>query len=110
MQIRYQKGVGVILVFPNEEMQAVLQILKAMYKVTRYHFIGQAISDIEHDMQPKQLPVVNHQHLCENCFMMLDDRDSNSFKMTTKSITGEETIKWIHYVCDPLKPDSTRER
>lgn len=103
MQIRYQKGVGVILVFPQEEMQAVLQILKAMYKVTRYHFIGQAISDIEHDLQPKQLPVVNHQHICHHCFMMLDDSDPNSFLMTTRAIDGKETSKWVHYVCGELK-------
>jgi hypothetical protein len=110
MQIRYQKGVGVILVFPNEEMQAVLQILKAMYKVTQYHFIGQAISDIEADLQPKKLPVVNHFHLCHHCCRELDDRDPNSFLMTTLNLKGGQEAKWIHYQCKPLKPDSQRER
>lgn len=103
MQIRYHPGVGVILIFPQEEMQALLQILRAMYKVTRYHFIGQAISDIEADLQPKKLPIVNHQHICEHCFMMLDDRDPNAFHMTTRAIDGNETSKWVHYKCPELK-------
>ena len=110
MQIRYIKGQGVVLAFVMSEMQTLVEILRALHQFTGQEFLARAIADIEKDMQPKQLPTVNHFHICEHCFRDLDDRDPNCFKMTTKSITGEETIKWIHYVCDPLKPDSTRER
>ncbi len=103
MQIRYHLGTGVLLVFPNTEIHVALQILKAMQRVRPFPFIGQAISDIEADLQPKQLPMVNHFHCCEHCFMMLDDRDPNSFQMTTRSIDGKETSKWVHYVCGELK-------
>lgn len=103
MQIRYLKEAGVLLVFPHSEMKVALSILKALYKMSPEHFIGQAISDIEADLQPKQLPIVNHQHICEHCFMMLDDRDSNSFNMTTRAIDGKETSKWVHYKCPELK-------
>lgn len=110
MQINYNKSQGVAIIFSLSELKAALSVLKAIYKVHPLDFIGRAVSDIEADLQPKQLPMVNHQHICEHCFMMLDDRDPNSFLMTTKSIDGKETSKWIHYSCKPLKPDSQRER
>jgi len=103
MQIRYIKGQGVVLAFAMSEMQTLVEILRALHQFTGQEFLARAIADIEKDMQPKQLPVVNHQHLCENCFMMLDDRDPNSFFMTTRSIDGKETSKWVHYVCGELK-------
>lgn len=109
MQIRYIKGQGVVLAFPIHEIQAVLEILRALYRVSGLAFIDQAIKDIEKDLV-KKIPTVNYYHICEHCFRDLDERDPNAFKMTTKNIDGEETVKWIHYVCDPLKPDSTRER
>lgn len=110
MQIRYIKGQGAVLAFVMGEMQALLEILRALHSVTGQEYIAKAIADIEKDIQPKQLPTVNHFHICEHCFRDLDDRDPNAFKMTTRSITGEETVKWVHYVCDPLKPKSVRER
>ena len=103
MMIRYVKGEGVILVFPKREQHVALAILKTIYKGTQQDFIKEAIDDIEADMKPKLLLVVNHQHICENCFMMLDDRDTNSFHMTTRAIDGTETSKWVHYVCPELK-------
>lgn len=103
MRINYNKSQGVTIMFGLTEMKSALSLLKAIYKAHPLDFIGQAISDIEADMQPKQLPMVNHQHICEHCFMMLDDRDPNSFLMTTKSIDGKETSKWIHYQCPELK-------
>ena len=112
MQIRYIKGQGVVLAFVTSELQACLAVLRALYQISGQDFIARAIADIEKDLQlsTKQLPIVNHFHICQHCFRDLDDRDPNSFKMTTRSISGEEVVKWTHYVCDPLKPDSTRER
>lgn len=103
MQIRYVQNGGVLLVFLQSEMKVALSVLKALNKVSPLHFIGQAINDIEADMQPKQLPMVNHFHCCEHCFMMLDDRDQNSFNMTMRAIDGTETSKWVHYKCPELK-------
>lgn len=96
--------------FAMSEMKILLEILKALHSLSGADFIAKAIADIEHDLQPKQLPVVNYFHICEHCFRELDERDSNSFKMTTRSISGDENVKWIHYKCKELKPDSTRER
>ena len=103
MQIRYHKEAGVLLVFPLSELKVALGILRAIHKIQPQDFLKEAISDIEADMQPKQLPMVNHQHICENCFMMLDDRNPNAFHMTTRNLDGKETSRWIHYVCDELK-------
>lgn len=103
MRIHYNKIDGVAIVFTPLETKQALAVLKAMYRSYPAHFIGQAISDIEIDLQPKQLPMVNHFRCCEHCFMMLDDRDPNSFQMTTRSIDGKETSKYIHYQCPELK-------
>ena len=105
MKIHYNQTVGVALVFTPTEIRIALLILKAIYRGNPADFIGQAISDIEADLQPKQLPIVNHQHICEHCFMMLDKRDPNAFHMTTRSISGEEDKKWVHYKCPELKPN-----
>lgn len=110
MQINYNKSQGVAIIFSLSELKAALSVLKAIYKVHPLDFIGRAVSDIEADMKPKQLPVINYFHICEHCFREIDERDPNSFRMTTRSISGEETSKWVHYRCKPLKPDSTRER
>lgn len=101
--IRLIRGEGVILIFPQNERQTALGVLKAIYKVQPVDFIKEAISDIEAELRPKQLPLVNHQHICEHCFMMLDGRDPNSFLMTTRSIDGKETSKYVHYKCPELK-------
>ena len=112
MKIRYLKNEKVTLTFQKNEIQVALSLLKALYKNKEPEFVGRAIKDIEADLQlsTKKLSFVNHFHICEYCFREIDDRDSNSFKMTTRNITGEEVVKWIHYKCKPLKPDSTRER
>lgn len=96
--------------FAMNEMLTLLAVLKALHKLTGADFIAQAIADIQLDLRLKQLPVNNYFHICEHCFRELDERDPNSFKMTTRSISGEENVKWVHYKCPELKPDSTRER
>lgn len=103
MQIRYQKEVGVMMYFAQSEIRVALQILRAMYKLTQIDFIQEAIVGIEADMQPKRVQMVNHFHICEHCFMEIDDRDPNAYKMTTRDLKGEENSKWIHYVCKTLK-------
>ena len=89
--------------FPKDEQKVALGVLRAINNVQPQDFLQEAIRDIEADMRPKLLLVVNHQHICEHCFMMLDDRDPNSFNMTTRSIDGKETSKWVHYKCPELK-------
>jgi len=103
MQIRYIKGQGVVLAFAMSEMQTLVEILRALHQFTGQEFLARAIADIEKDMQPKQLPVINYFHICEHCFRELDERDPNSFLMTHKGIDGKETSKWVHYVCGELK-------
>lgn len=98
------EGGGGDTVFPNSELNVVLQVLRAMYRVTQYRFIGQAISDIEADMRP-QVAAVNYHHICEHCFMEVDERDPNAFRMTARAIDGKESSKWIHYKCPELKPN-----
>ena len=98
MQIRYVQNGGVLLVFPQGELKVALSVLKALNKVSPLPFIGQAISDIEADMQPKQLPMVNYHHVCHKCFRDLDERDKDSIHF----INGDDE-KWFHRDCPPLK-------
>lgn len=103
MQIRYEKDAGVILVFPQSELKVALGILKAVHKVCGADFILSAINQIEEDLKPKELPMINYHSICHHCFRDLDTRDPNSYLMTTRNLKGVEDRRWIHYKCDPLK-------
>jgi CRISPR/Cas system-associated protein Cas10 (large subunit of type III CRISPR-Cas system) len=99
MQIRYQTGVGTVLVFPQSEIRLVLGILKAVNKVEPQDFLKEAIKDIEHDLTPKLVKPVNYWHLCEVCHRDLDERDENVLH-----ITKDMEDRWIHRDgCPPLK-------
>ena len=102
MRIHYNKTEGVAIVFHPTEIRPALAVLKAIYKSTQQDFIKEAITDIESDLQPK-LPTVNYFHLCHHCCRDLDERDQNSFLMTTVNLKGDQEAKWMHYQCIPLK-------
>lgn len=103
MMIRHVIGQGVILIFPKSEQHIALAILKAINKSQNQDFIHEAIRDIEAEDAPKVLPHVNYFHICHHCCRDLDERDPNTYKMTTRNLKGEEDTKWVHYVCTPLK-------
>lgn len=98
MQIRYQTGVGTVLVFPQSEIRVVLGILKAVNKVEPQDFLREAIKDIEHDLTPKLVKPVNYWHMCEKCNRDIDERDENSLHLVTES-----DEKWVHHNCPTLK-------
>lgn len=103
MQIQYVKGEAVVIAFFPEEIKVALAVLKAIHKMNPMSFIAEAIADIENDLQPKKLQIINHFHLCHHCCRDLDDRDPNSYLMTTVNLKGEQEAKWMHYQCIPLK-------
>lgn len=105
MRIIYRKETGVSLIFASYEIKLALQILKAMNKLSPADFLKDAIKDIELDMKPKPPPVINHFHLCELCFMEIDDRLQNCLHL----VRGEKSM-WRHYTCPTLKEESKRER
>lgn len=98
MQIRYELGVGVILLFPQSEVKVALGVIKAINKISPADFLHEAINDIEKDLKPKQLPAVNYFHLCEICHRDLDERSENVLHLVTES-----NDKWVHNLCPPLK-------
>jgi hypothetical protein len=98
MQIKYEKEAGVILYFPPNELKVVVGILKALHKVCGADFILTAINDIENDLKPKQLPMINYFHLCKNCGRDIDERHEN-----TMCITRDGDAMWQCRVCKPLK-------
>lgn len=98
MQIEYQKDVGVAIAFNMNEIQVVLQILKSIYNFCGAEFIRRAINDIENDLKPKKLTMVVHNHLCEKCFMMVNDKDENSLR-----IERDGDVTWRHKQCPELK-------
>ena len=105
MQVQIHVGTGVILLFPQSEMNVALAVLKALYTATGQEFLKKAISDLEELLKPKQLQFVNHFHICKLCHRDLDDRDPNSFLLTTRDLNKQEDSYWCHYVCKELKQD-----
>lgn len=105
MQVQIHVGTGVILLFPQSEMNVALAVLKALYTATGQEFLKQAISDLEELLKPKQVTHKNYFHICRHCVTEMDERNPNAYLMTTKSLTGEEDSYWIHYICKELKKD-----
>jgi hypothetical protein len=104
MQIRYDREVGLGIVFPKKELKFALGVLRGIYQVAQEDFIQKAITDIENDLKPKAIPFVNHYRICEKCFCEIDIRTSNAIHYT-----GDQD-RWVHRECKELKPDSQRER
>ena len=100
MKINYDKSVGVAIIFSMVEIKVALAVLKGLYKFFKMDFIREAIEDIEADMQPKKLPMINYYHWCKECGRDLDERDDNAI-----SITKDGDTYWKHKVCLPLKPN-----
>jgi len=98
MQIRYIRKEGLILLFTPNEFNIALLVLKAIYRASPTGFIAEAIRDIENDLQPKQLPIVNYWHLCRVCNRDLNERDDNAI-----CITKDNDVVWKHKNCLPLK-------
>lgn len=105
MLIKYDKRVGLILGFPLKELKVALGVMRGIYKISPHRFLEEAISDLENELKQKELRVTNYHHICQNCFRDLDSRDPNAYNMTTRDLKGEEDSRWIHYVCQDLKPN-----
>lgn len=99
MQINYQQGKGIGLLFPVNELKVALGILKAIYTISKLSFVKEAIDDLEDDLLPRKLPFVNHFHFCEECFMEINDMVGDNFVHYTK---GNKSW-WKHRFCPPLK-------
>ena len=97
MKIIYETGTGVILAFPKEELKVAVQVLNAMYSVSKLSFIREAIEDIEVELRPK-LTLVVHNFICEKCFTMVNDKDENYLKVIRNGDTKHQ-----HRECKPLK-------
>lgn len=100
MKINYDKSVGVAIIFSMVEIKVALAVLKGLYKFFKMDFIREAIEDIEADMQPKKLPMINYHHICTRCCMVMDERDENVMHYTNGKIDS-----WHHRLCLPLKPN-----
>lgn len=97
MKIFYNKEVGVNIHFGVTEIKFALQLLKALQSVIGAGFIREAIEDIEYDLKPKLIPFINYHHICNKCFMMIDERKDSFIHHT-----GGKDV-WIHQVCKELK-------
>ena len=100
MKILYDKEQGIALSFPPKEFKFALLILKAIYKAAPLDFVKTCIDDMEKDMAPKLLPMINYFHTCHKCFCEIDERSDNALHLTT-----EKDDKWIHKQCPTLKKD-----
>ena len=101
MEIRRLESGATILAFPPSELRVALGILKAIYTCSKLEFVAEAIKDLEDDLLPRKLPFVNHNHLCEECFMEINDMVGDNFVHYTK---GNKSW-WKHRFCPTLKPN-----
>ncbi len=99
MQIRIDPNLGTFLYFPLSELRVALGVLKAIHKVCGAEFILTAINDIEAQLKPKLLTMVNYFHWCSTCGRDCDERDDNVMRITT-----DGDIQWRHKNCRPLNP------
>jgi hypothetical protein len=98
MEIHWKEMSGAILiVFPQKEAKVALQVLKGLNNVFKLSFIKEAIDDIEASLRPK-LTMVVHNHLCEKCFTMVNDKDENCLK-----VTHDGDTMYRHQTCPTLK-------
>lgn len=98
MQIRYIRKESAMLIFPAGEIKVALAVLRAVDKVNPAGFIKDAIKDMEEDLAPKKLPMVNYFHICEKCKCEMDERGDNALH-----IVKDDSDQWVHHVCPPLK-------
>lgn len=99
MKILYDKEQGVALSFPPKEFKFALLILKAIYKAAPLDFVKTCIDDMEKDMAPKLLPMINYFHWCESCGRDIDERSENTMRFQKN-----DDVKWRCRVCKPLNP------
>lgn len=98
MEIHRDGTNGAILMkFPKSELAFVVQLLKSIYQVTRLSFIREAFEDFEQELRPR-LTLVVHNHLCQKCYRMINDKEDNFYKMDKD---GDVTYR--HKICPPLK-------
>ena len=100
MQIKYEKGVGVGIFFTLGEITFATKVLEGIYKATGLDFVKEAMDDITRDMLPPKLELVVHNHLCQKCFRMVNDKDENSLK-----VIHDGDIMYQHKKCKELKSD-----
>jgi hypothetical protein len=98
MQIYLGTDGTVKLTFPKSELAVALSVLRAIYTVSKFGFIKDAIEDIEVMMRPK-LTLFSHYHFCSKCFMEIDDRVGDNFI----HITTDNDDKYVHRTCPVLK-------
>ena len=98
MKIQYRQGKGIALYFPVSELKVALGILKAIYTISKLEFVHEAIKDLEDDLLPRKLPMINYFHLCCSCYRELDERDPDSLHIVTET---DDVYK--HRNCPPLK-------
>lgn len=103
VKILYEKGVRIAVSFPPNEFRFALVLLKAVYKVAPLPFIKRSIDDVESDLVPKLLPMINYFHWCESCGRDIDERDENTMRFQKN-----DDVKWRCRVCKPLNPDRPR--
>lgn len=103
MKILYDKEQGVALSFPPKEFKFALLILKAIYRAAPMDFVKTCIDDMEKDMAPKLLPMINYKHLCESCYRIIDERDENTMRFQKN-----DDVKYKCRVCKPLRKDRPR--
>jgi len=99
MKILYNKSQGVAIQFSPSEIKIALIVLKSIHQWCGAGFIKEVIDDIEEDLKPKMLPMINYHHVCSRCCTMIDDRVGNNFVHYVNGNTDE----WRHHECHELK-------
>ncbi len=95
---------AVSLQFQPAEIRVVINLLTIILSQVDAQYIKDAVAELEGRIRPK-LTLVSHNHLCEVCFRMLDDRGENAIHIVT-----EEKDIYVHRNCPPLKPETDRDR
>lgn len=99
MKIQYEKTQGMILFFQSNELKFALAVLKGILKVLPQDFLRQAIRDVEGDLQPPRLPLINYFHCCASCFRDIDERSADTMR-----IEQGGDVKWKCRQCKPINP------
>lgn len=100
MKINFDPMRGLLIHFPPNELRVALQVLKALYTVSKASFIKSAIEEVEMMLRPR-LTLVSHYHYCHSCKMEIDDRVGDNFL----HLITDNDDKWVHRVCRILKPN-----
>ena len=100
MQIKFEPGIGMAIFFQENELKFAMSVLRGINAVVKQSFIQECIDDVERHLAPKRLELVVHNHICDKCFMMVNDKDENTLK-----ITRDGDVMWRHKKCKELKND-----